>query len=78
MQVASERAMALELPWFSTMGTPYRTQKGIPFFERYLRTELIIHHLADCSFSYVTIRQAAKVTVLFGKCYSTSHLGAGM
>ena len=46
MQVASERAMALELPWFSAMGTSYRTQKGIPFFDRYLRTELIIHHLA--------------------------------
>ena len=46
MQVASEWATALELPWFSPMGTSYRIQKGIPFFERYLRTELIIHHLA--------------------------------
>ena len=24
---------------------PYRNQMGIPFFERYLRTELIILHL---------------------------------
>ena len=68
MQVAKRTGYGIGVSVdFHDQEISYRTQKGIPFFERYLRTKLII-----------LSRKLQKFQHCLVNANSMSHLGAGM